>query len=80
MLAQFRRHLGGFERLRCIVRLEGHVASAPGFHEQPKVLDAASELLTKVLGDRAGHARTAFGPSQLPANAAIELIAIADIG
>ena len=80
VLAQIGHHLGGFDRLRRIVRLEGHVASAPGFFDQPKVLDAASEFLAKVLGDRAGHVRTAFGPSQLPANAAIELIAIAEVG
>lgn len=79
VLAQIRHHLGGFERLRQIVRLEGHVASAPGFHDQPKVLDAASELLARALGDRAGHARTAFAPSQLPADAAVELVVTAEI-
>ncbi len=78
-LAQLRRFLGGFERLRQIVRLEGYVASAPGFHQQPKVLDAASGLLARVLGDRAGHARSAFAVSQLPADAAIELIVTAEV-
>lgn len=78
-LAQIRQFLGGFDRLRQIVRLEGHVASAPGFYEQPKVLDAASELLSRVLGERAGHARSAFAASHLPANAAIELIVTAEV-
>jgi enamine deaminase RidA (YjgF/YER057c/UK114 family) len=78
-LAQLRRFLGGFERLRQIVRLEGYVASAPGFHQQPQVLDAGSELLRRILGDRAGHARTAFAVDQLPAGAAIELVVIAEV-
>ncbi len=77
-LAQIRHFLGGFDRLRQIVRLEGHVASAPDFFDQPKVLDGASDLLSRILGDRAGHARTAFGPASLPANAAIELVVIAE--
>jgi enamine deaminase RidA (YjgF/YER057c/UK114 family) len=78
-LAQIRHFLGGFGRLRQIVRLEGYVASAPGFHDQPRVLDGASELLRRVLGDRAGHARSAFAVSQLPAEAAIELIVTAEL-
>ncbi len=79
VLAQIRHFLGGFDRLRQIVRLEGYVASAPDFHDQPKVLDGASELLRRALGDRAGHARSAFAVSHLPANAAIELIVTAEI-
>jgi enamine deaminase RidA (YjgF/YER057c/UK114 family) len=79
-LAQIRSFLGGFGRLRQIVRLEGYVASTAGFHDQPKVLDAASTLLARVLGDRAGHARTAFAVEHLPADAAIELVVIAEIG
>ncbi|MEO7404907.1 MAG: RidA family protein, partial [Burkholderiales bacterium] len=77
-LAQIRHFLGGFERLRQIVRLEGHVASAPGFYDQPKVLDAASELYARVLGEHAGHVRTAFSSTQLPANAAVQLVVIAE--
>lgn len=78
VLAQIRRHWGGFERLGRIVRLEGYIASAPGFFDQPTVLDAASNLFARVLGERAGHVRTAFAVPQLPANAAIELVAIVE--
>ena len=78
-LAQIRQFLGGFDRLRQIVRLEGYVASAPDFHSQPKVLDAASELLQRVLGERAGHVRSAFAVEHLPANAAIELVVTAEV-
>ncbi|VWC77153.1 endoribonuclease L-PSP [Burkholderia aenigmatica] len=79
VLAQIRRHLGGFERLRKIVRVEGHVSSADGFFGQPDVIDGASDLFAAVLGGKAGHARSAFSQRQLPADAAVILVVIAEI-
>jgi enamine deaminase RidA (YjgF/YER057c/UK114 family) len=78
-LAQIHRFLGGFERLKQIVRVDGYVASAPGNFDQPKVLDGASDLFARVLVERAGHARTAFAVPQLPADAAVELAVIAEV-
>lgn len=77
VLAQIRHYLGGFDRLDHIVRVDGHVASAPGNVEQPAVVDGASDLFADVLGDKAGHARAAFSHQQLPANAAVVLVVIA---
>ncbi|WP_431822384.1 RidA family protein [Burkholderia sp. F1] len=79
VLAQIDGHLGGFDRLHHIVRVEGHVSSADGFHGQPAVIDGASDLFAAVLGDKAGHARSAFSHSQLPADAAVALVVIAQI-
>jgi len=79
VLAQISKYLGGFDRLHHIVRLEGHVASAEGFYDQPAVLDGASDLFAAVLGDKAGHARTAFSQTQLPANVTLILAVIAEI-
>ncbi|WP_321809979.1 MULTISPECIES: RidA family protein [unclassified Burkholderia] len=79
VLAQIRKHLGGFDRLHHIVRVEGHVASADGFFGQPAVIDGASDLFAAVLGDKAGHARSAFSQRQLPADAAVILVVIAEI-
>ena len=79
VLAQIHAALGGFERLAHLVRVEGHVASAPGFHNQPKVLDGASDLFAAVLGERGRHARTAFAPERLPWDLAIELVVTAAI-
>src|SRR2546422_4318995 len=42
---------GSLRRVRKIIRLTGYVASAPGFTDQPGVLDAASQLLIDVFGD-----------------------------
>ncbi|MBP0627660.1 MULTISPECIES: RidA family protein [unclassified Cupriavidus] len=79
VLAQIDAYLGGFERLDHIVRVDGHIASAPGWFDQPAVLDGASDLFRDVLGDKAGHARTISSHFQQPANAAVILVVIAQV-
>jgi enamine deaminase RidA (YjgF/YER057c/UK114 family) len=61
------------EKVRQIVRLEGYVHSGPGFHDHPKVLNGASDLLNEVFGPRGRHARTALGINEMPLNAAVQL-------
>ncbi|MGH8865936.1 MAG: RidA family protein, partial [Burkholderiales bacterium] len=51
----------------------GFVASAPMFNQQPKVIDAASELLVQVFGESGRHARSAIGVAELPRNACVEI-------
>ncbi|REE90718.1 RidA family protein [Cupriavidus plantarum] len=79
VLAQIHAHLGGFEQLDHIVRLEGHVTSAQGSFDQPAVLDGASDLFADVLGEKAGHARAAYSQTQQPGNAAVILVVIAQV-
>ena len=79
VLAQIHAALGGFDRLKTLLRVEGHVASAPGWNNAPKVLDGASDLFAAVLGDRGRHTRTAFTPSRLPLNVTVELVVTAVI-
>jgi len=63
----------GFEGVRGVVRMNGFVASAEGFFDQAKVLNAASELLTEVFGPDGKHTRVAVGVPMLPLNAPVEL-------
>ncbi len=67
---------GDLDRVR-IVRVGGYVASAPGFFDQPQVINGASDLLVAVLGDRGRHARAAVGAASLPRNAAVEVEVLA---
>ena len=60
------------ETLR-LVQMQGFVQSAEGFHEQPAVLNGASELAVKIFGENGKHARTAVGVSNLPKNVAVEI-------
>lgn len=57
-----------------LLRLDGYVASADHFSDQPAVLDAASDLFLGMLGDLGRHARTAFSVPRLPLDAPIELV------
>lgn len=72
-LAIVRQELGTLDRVRRVVRLVGHVASAEGFVQQPAVVNGASDLLVKLFGDAGRHARVAVGAAQLPLNAPVEL-------
>jgi enamine deaminase RidA (YjgF/YER057c/UK114 family) len=74
VLAQIRVALNGFDRLVRLLRVEGHVASAPGWSSAPKVLDGASDLFVNVLGERGYHTRTAFTPARLPLDLTVELV------
>lgn len=72
-LTALKSEIGDLERVARIVKLLGFVNSAPGFGEQPKVIDGASELLISLFGDRGRHARSAVGVAELPFNIAVEL-------
>ncbi len=65
--------IGDLDRVKRVVKLGVFVNSAPGFTDQPKVANGASDLLVKVFGEAGRHARTAVGVSELPLNAAVEL-------
>jgi enamine deaminase RidA (YjgF/YER057c/UK114 family) len=62
------------DQIEKIVRVGGFVNGAPGFVAIPAVINGASELLIKLLGDVNGkHARTAVGVAELPLNAPVEV-------
>ncbi len=71
--------LVGLENVKRIVRLVGHVASAPDFTQQPLVVNAASELLGAVFGDAGIHARLALGTVVLPLDACLEIELIVEV-
>jgi enamine deaminase RidA (YjgF/YER057c/UK114 family) len=72
-LACLKAALGSLDRIEQVLKVGGFVASAPGFTDQPKVLDAASDLLVEVLGDKGRHARSAIGVAELPRDAVVEI-------
>ena len=78
-LAALRAELGSLDRIRRIVRLTVFVASAPGFTDQPKVANGASDLLGEVFGEPGKHARSAVGVAELPLGAPVEVEVTAEI-
>jgi enamine deaminase RidA (YjgF/YER057c/UK114 family) len=65
--------VGGIDHVGGVLRVTGFVASTPDFHDQPKVLDAASRLLREIFGEAGRHARSAVGVAALPRRAPVEI-------
>ena len=70
---------GGLASVVRIVKVTGFVASDPGFTEQAKVVNGASQLLLDVFGDAGRHARSAVGMAVLPLDAPVEVELIAEV-
>lgn len=71
--------LGDLDRVTRVVRVTGHVTSAPGFTGQPAVVNGASELLVQVFGERGRHSRAALGAAELPLGACVEIEMILEV-
>ncbi len=76
LLAAARKALGSLDRVDYVVKLLGMVNGAPGFGEQPKVINGCSDLFVEVFGDIGRHARSAVGMGSLPHNMTVEIEAI----
>lgn len=79
ILAQLKRELGEFEKVKKIVRLSGFVNSDPNFSQHPKVINAASDLLFEIFGEKGKHSRIAVGVANLPLNSMTEIDAIVEM-
>ncbi len=64
---------GGIDRIGRVVKVVVYVASDPGFTEQHKVANGASDLIVQLFGDAGKHARAAVGVAELPLNASVEV-------
>ncbi|MBS4200936.1 RidA family protein [Bacillus sp. FJAT-49732] len=78
-LAVIKAHLGDLDRVVKIVKLLGFVNSAPGFADQPYVMNGASDLLVEVFGENGKHARSAIGTSELPFHTPVEIELIVEV-
>ena len=72
-LAVLRAELGSLDRVERVLTVLGFVASAPGFVQQPDVVDGASTLLAEVFGAAGRHTRSAIGVAALPRGGAVEI-------
>lgn len=70
---------GGIDNIARIIRVCVYVASSPGFNEQPKVANGASDLLFEIFGESGRHARSAVGVSELPMNSPVEVEVMAEL-
>ena len=78
-LAQLKSELGSLDKISKILRVSGFVNSEPDFTEQPKVINAASDLLFEIFGEKGQHSRIAIGVASLPLGATDEIDMIVEI-
>jgi enamine deaminase RidA (YjgF/YER057c/UK114 family) len=78
-LAVLKAELGSLDRIDRILTVTGYVASAPGFDQQPAVVDGASHVLHDVFGEPGRHTRSAVGVAALPRGGAVEIEVIAAV-
>ncbi|EDY18106.1 Endoribonuclease L-PSP [Chthoniobacter flavus Ellin428] len=80
ILATLRKHLGGLDRVKRVVKVLGMVNTAADFYDHPKVINGCSELFAEIWGpDNGVGARSAVGMGPLPGNIAVEIEAIFEL-
>lgn len=78
-LANIKAAIGSLDSVKQFVRIGVFVCSEPGFYDQPKVANAASELLAQIFGDAGQHARAAVGSVALPLGSPVEIEFVVEV-
>ena len=78
-LAQIKNEIGSLDKISKFVRVSGFVNSTPDFTDQPKVINAASDLIFEIFGAKGQHSRIAIGVASLPLNSCVEIDVIVEI-
>ena len=79
VLAVAKEHLGSLDKVTRIVRLGVSVATSGDVRDQPKVADAASELLQSIFGENKNPCRLVYGVASLPLGTPVELELIFEV-
>jgi enamine deaminase RidA (YjgF/YER057c/UK114 family) len=79
ILASLKQELGSLDRVREWIRAVGYVQAAPGFDQNPLVVNGFSDLIVELWGERGRHARSAPGQGPSPSNVPIIVDAIAAV-
>jgi enamine deaminase RidA (YjgF/YER057c/UK114 family) len=76
-LRRIKDALGSLDAVERWVKVLGFIRSAPGFGQQPLVLNGFTEQIVAIYGPERGRcARSAIGTNELPMNIPIEVEAI----
>ena len=80
ILTSIKDHLGGFEKIKRVVKILGNVNSTPDYEKHPVIINGCSELYVQLWGEENGKgARSAVGMGSLPGNVAVEIEAIFEL-
>jgi enamine deaminase RidA (YjgF/YER057c/UK114 family) len=78
-LAVAREYLGSLDKVTRVIRLGVLVATAGDVRDQPKVADAASDLLQDIFGKDKNPCRMVYGVASLPLGTPVELELIFEV-
>ena len=70
---------GDLNKIKSCIKLTGFVNSTNDFIEQPKVINGASDIVSKVFGNNGKHTRAAVSSNSLPLGVAVEVDAIFEL-
>jgi enamine deaminase RidA (YjgF/YER057c/UK114 family) len=77
MLSTIRKHIGGLDKVRRVIKIFGMVNCTPEFERHPYVINGCSELFAAIWGEEDGvGVRSAVGFGSLPDNIPVEIEAI----
>ena len=79
LLAQLKKISGDLDKVKGCVKITGYVNSIDSFVEQPKIINGASDLISKIFGDKGKHTRAAVSTNSLPLGAAVEVEGIFEV-
>lgn len=79
VLAAARKHLGSLDKVTKVVRFAAYLATEGDFFAQPKVADAASELLRDIFGEDKLPVRTVLGLASLPLGVPVMLEVVFEV-
>ena len=70
---------GDWSKIKSCVKLTGYVNSTDDFKEQPKIINGASDIISKVFEKKGEHTRAAISANSLPLGVAVEVDAIFEL-
>ena len=79
LLAQLKKICGSLDKIKGCIKITGYVNSIDSFTDQPKVINGASDLISKIFGDKGKHTRAAVSVNSLPLGVAVESEGIFEI-
>ena len=79
LLAQLKKISGSLDKVKGCVKTTGYVNSIDSFVDQPKIINGASDLISKIFGDKGKHTRAAVSANSLPLGAAVEVEGIFEV-
>ena len=80
LIAHVKRACGGdLEKVKSCIKLTGYVNSIDTFIDQPRVINGASDIISKVFDKKGEHTRAAVSSNSLPLGVAVEVDGIFEL-